>query len=117
MQAHTHTYIHTHACMHTHIYIYIYIYIYACTHTHIYAHMPLMAKYLISEFFKCPAFLFSRFFCAVFAYLVGGFMYMRFILGAKGYEQIPNYGFWQDFGNLLSVSFLGFFVLFCLVLE
>lgn len=42
------------------------------------------------------------FLCAVFAYLVGGFMYMRFVLGAKGYEQIPNYGFWQDFGNLLS---------------
>lgn len=42
------------------------------------------------------------FLCAVFVYLVGGFMYMRFVLGAKGYEQIPNYGFWQDFGNLLS---------------
>lgn len=42
------------------------------------------------------------FLCAVFVYLIGGFMYMRFVLGAKGYEQIPNYGFWQDFGNLLS---------------
>lgn len=42
------------------------------------------------------------FLCAVFTYLVGGFVYMRFVLGAKGYEQIPNYGFWQDFGNLLS---------------
>ncbi|CAI9719410.1 cation-dependent mannose-6-phosphate receptor-like [Octopus vulgaris] len=38
----------------------------------------------------------------VVAYFVIGFLYMRFVLEAKGLEQIPNYGFWQDFGNLLA---------------
>ncbi|CAH1774555.1 unnamed protein product [Owenia fusiformis] len=35
-------------------------------------------------------------------YLIGGFLYQRFVIGAKGFEQIPNYEFWQDFGNLQS---------------
>lgn len=34
------------------------------------------------------------------AYLLFGFLYMRFVKGAKGVYQIPNYAFWQDFGNL-----------------
>ncbi|ESO82350.1 hypothetical protein LOTGIDRAFT_134805 [Lottia gigantea] len=33
-------------------------------------------------------------------YLLLGFLYQRFVLHAKGMEQIPNYAFWQDFGNL-----------------
>ncbi|XP_041378400.1 cation-dependent mannose-6-phosphate receptor-like [Gigantopelta aegis] len=40
------------------------------------------------------------FFSVVAVYLVVGALYMRFALGAKGMEQIPNYSFWQDFGNL-----------------
>lgn len=35
-------------------------------------------------------------------YLFVGFLYSRFVLGAKGLEQIPNYEFWKDFGNLQS---------------
>ncbi|OWF35446.1 cation-dependent mannose-6-phosphate receptor-like [Mizuhopecten yessoensis] len=42
------------------------------------------------------------FVCVVFLYLVLGIAYHRFMLGAKGMEQIPNYSFWQDFGNLQS---------------
>ena len=38
------------------------------------------------------------------AYLLVGFLYTRFILGNKGMDQIPNYEFWQDFGNLTAVS-------------
>jgi cation-dependent mannose-6-phosphate receptor len=33
-------------------------------------------------------------------YLLVGFAYSRFVLRAKGVEQIPNYEFWKDFGNL-----------------
>lgn len=40
------------------------------------------------------------FFTLVAVYLLVGFLYQRFVVGAKGMEQIPNYGFWQDFGNL-----------------
>ena len=39
-------------------------------------------------------------------YLILGFLYQRFIVGAKGMEQIPNYKFWRDFGSLQAVSFL-----------
>lgn len=34
------------------------------------------------------------------AYLVFGILFMRFVRGAKGYNQIPNYEFWRDFGSL-----------------
>lgn len=37
-------------------------------------------------------------------YLVGGFLYQRVIVGAKGVEQFPNYAFWVEFGNLAAVS-------------
>ena len=37
-------------------------------------------------------------------YLIAGGLYQRFVLGAKGVEQIPNYEFWKDFGNLQAVS-------------
>ncbi|KAK3572087.1 hypothetical protein QTP86_022317, partial [Hemibagrus guttatus] len=33
-------------------------------------------------------------------YLIGGFLYQRLIVGAKGFEQFPNYGFWSEIGNL-----------------
>lgn len=33
-------------------------------------------------------------------YLLLGFLYQRYIAGAKGLEQIPNYDFWRDFGSL-----------------
>ncbi|KAK3587326.1 hypothetical protein CHS0354_011308 [Potamilus streckersoni] len=39
-------------------------------------------------------------FSVVVLYLILGFSYNRFVLRAKGYEQIPNYSFWKDFGNL-----------------
>ncbi|KAL3980605.1 naked cuticle [Sarotherodon galilaeus] len=35
-------------------------------------------------------------------YLVGGFLYQRVIVGAKGVEQFPNYAFWVEFGNLAA---------------
>ncbi|XP_071325193.1 cation-dependent mannose-6-phosphate receptor [Trachinotus anak] len=33
-------------------------------------------------------------------YLIGGFLYQRLIVGAKGMEQFPNYAFWVEVGNL-----------------
>ncbi|CAB3998249.1 Hypothetical predicted protein [Paramuricea clavata] len=33
-------------------------------------------------------------------YLVLGLLYQRFIVGAKGMEQIPNYLMWREFGTL-----------------
>ncbi|XP_068615426.1 cation-dependent mannose-6-phosphate receptor [Brachionichthys hirsutus] len=35
-------------------------------------------------------------------YLIGGFLYQRFIVGAKGMEQFPNYAFWVEVGNRLA---------------
>lgn len=35
-------------------------------------------------------------------YLVGGFLYQRVIVGAKGVDQFPNYAFWVEFGNLAA---------------
>lgn len=32
--------------------------------------------------------------------MIGGFLYLRFVVGAKGYEQIPCYSYYQEFGNL-----------------
>ena len=45
-----------------------------------------------------------RFLTVIVAYLFFGFIYNRFILGAKGMEQFPNISFWRDFGNLEAVS-------------
>ena len=39
-----------------------------------------------------------------FLYLVLGLLYQRFIVGAKGMEQIPNYLMWKEFGTLQAVS-------------
>ncbi|KAE8589637.1 hypothetical protein XENTR_v10017671 [Xenopus tropicalis] len=33
-------------------------------------------------------------------YLIGGFLYQRFVVGAKGMEQFPNITLWQELGNL-----------------
>uniref|UniRef100_A0A3Q0RQM2 Cation-dependent mannose-6-phosphate receptor n=1 Tax=Amphilophus citrinellus TaxID=61819 RepID=A0A3Q0RQM2_AMPCI len=41
-------------------------------------------------------------FCLLAVYLVGGFLYQRLIVGAKGMEQFPNYAFWVEFGNLAA---------------
>lgn len=38
--------------------------------------------------------------CLVAVYLIGGFLYQRLVVGAKGMEQIPNYAFWVEVGNL-----------------
>lgn len=38
--------------------------------------------------------------CLVAVYLIGGFLYQRLVVGAKGMEQIPNYAFWAEVGNL-----------------
>ncbi|KAG8190921.1 hypothetical protein JTE90_014401 [Oedothorax gibbosus] len=40
------------------------------------------------------------FFTGVSVYLLCGFLYKRIVIGAKGMEQIPNYTFWREFGNL-----------------
>lgn len=40
------------------------------------------------------------FFTAAGSYLLLGFLYKRIVVGAKGLEQIPNYSFWKDCGNL-----------------
>ncbi|KAM9852179.1 cation-dependent mannose-6-phosphate receptor isoform 1-T2 [Aulostomus maculatus] len=38
--------------------------------------------------------------CLLAVYLIGGFLYMRLIVGAKGMEQFPNYAFWVEVGNM-----------------
>lgn len=41
-------------------------------------------------------------FCVLAVYLIGGFLYQRLIVGAKGMEQFPNYAFWVEFGNMTA---------------
>lgn len=33
-------------------------------------------------------------------YIIGGFLYQRLVVGAKGVEQFPNFAFWSEIGNL-----------------
>lgn len=40
--------------------------------------------------------------CLLAVYLIGGFLYQRLVVGAKGMEQIPNYAFWVEVGNLTA---------------
>ncbi|XP_030043106.1 cation-dependent mannose-6-phosphate receptor isoform X2 [Microcaecilia unicolor] len=40
--------------------------------------------------------------CLLAVYLIGGFLYQRLIVGAKGMDQFPNYSFWQDLGTLAA---------------
>ncbi|XP_068962209.1 cation-dependent mannose-6-phosphate receptor [Petaurus breviceps papuanus] len=35
-------------------------------------------------------------------YFIGGFLYQRLVVGAKGMEQFPHLAFWQDLGNLVA---------------
>ncbi|XP_043369969.1 cation-dependent mannose-6-phosphate receptor isoform X2 [Dermochelys coriacea] len=35
-------------------------------------------------------------------YIIGGFLYQRLVVGAKGMEQFPHFIFWQDLGNLMA---------------
>ncbi|XP_077202382.1 cation-dependent mannose-6-phosphate receptor [Paroedura picta] len=35
-------------------------------------------------------------------YIIGGFLYQRLVVGAKGMEQFPHFAFWQDMGNLVA---------------
>ncbi|NWX90084.1 MPRD protein, partial [Nothoprocta ornata] len=35
-------------------------------------------------------------------YIIGGFLYQRLVVGAKGMEQFPHFAFWQDLGNLMA---------------
>ena len=57
--------------------------------------------FFLPDLLYCP---FCSFFCVMSVYLIAGGLYQRFVLGAKGVEQIPNYEFWKDFGNLQAVS-------------
>ena len=46
--------------------------------------------------------------------MVGGFLYLRFVVGAKGYEQIPFYSHFVEFGNLQAVSIVGLlYIILC----
>ena len=38
------------------------------------------------------------------AYVILGFIFNRFVRGAKGNEQFPNYSFWITCGDHISVS-------------
>ncbi|XP_028280294.1 cation-dependent mannose-6-phosphate receptor [Parambassis ranga] len=40
--------------------------------------------------------------CVLAVYLIGGFLYQRLIVGAKGMEQFPNYAFWVEVGNMTA---------------
>lgn len=48
-------------------------------------------------------FFFPSGFSLLTVYLIGGFLYQRLIVGAKGMEQFPNYAFWVEVGNLAAV--------------
>ena len=57
-------------------------------------------KQLITVSLSVGSILVIVFIVVVILYGLLGFLYQRLVLGAKGKEQIPNYSFWQDFGNL-----------------
>ncbi|KAM4601333.1 cation-dependent mannose-6-phosphate receptor isoform 1-T3 [Polymixia lowei] len=40
--------------------------------------------------------------CLLAVYLIGGFLYQRLVVGAKGMEQFPNHAFWVEVGNLTA---------------
>ncbi|XP_023150782.1 cation-dependent mannose-6-phosphate receptor [Amphiprion ocellaris] len=40
--------------------------------------------------------------CLLAVYLIGGFLYQRLVVGAKGMEQFPNYSFWVEVGNMTA---------------
>lgn len=45
------------------------------------------------------------FFSALLAYLILGMLFRMFIIGAKGYEVIPNYEFWHSLPGLIQDGF------------
>ena len=63
-----------------------------------------MVQFYIYSYNLLYSFFLFSFFSLAIVYFIGGFLYKRFVLGAKGLEQIPNYKFWEDFGNLQAVS-------------
>lgn len=40
--------------------------------------------------------------CLASAYLIGGFLFMRIVRGARGIDQIANIEMWQKLGNLAA---------------
>ena len=44
-----------------------------------------------------------RFACVAGVYLLVGVIFQRVTAGAKGIDQIPNLGFWLNFGSLTAV--------------
>ena len=56
----------------------------------------------------CPPYsVILRFACLVVVWAVAmliGFLYKRFVAGAKGWEQVPLINFYRSFGNLEAVS-------------
>ena len=55
------------------------------------------------SFFNLLLFCFS-FFVLVLVYLVGGVLYMRFVRGATGVEQIPQLEFWKGLPGAAKVN-------------
>lgn len=55
--------------------------------------LHVMLLFAVHSVFSCLA-----------VYLTGGFLYQRLVVGAKGVEQFPNYGFWSQIGNLSAVG-------------
>ena len=53
---------------------------------------------------KCWCFVF-RFFTLLGVYLILGVAVQRFYRGARGWQQIPNYSYWQTLGNYAAVNF------------
>lgn len=58
----------------------------------------------ISHWYIIMSTIFPRFASVVAVYIIGGFLYQRLVVGAKGMEQFPHITFWQDLGNLVAVS-------------
>ncbi|KAG3292429.1 mannose-6-phosphate receptor, cation dependent [Ictidomys tridecemlineatus] len=54
------------------------------------------------QFWSLSTRLFYRFASLVAVYVIGGFLYQRLVVGAKGMEQFPHLAFWQDLGNLVA---------------
>lgn len=57
--------------------------------------LHVMLLFAVHSVFSCLA-----------VYITGGFLYQRLVVGAKGVEQFPNYGFWSQIGNLSAVGFI-----------
>ncbi|XP_059147118.1 cation-dependent mannose-6-phosphate receptor-like [Physella acuta] len=63
-------------------------------------HQAVCPKYSSSSGLSVGSILVIVFFSVLAVYLIVGFAYQRLVLKSKGIEQIPNYQFWKDFGNL-----------------